>query len=132
TADVWCDVIDGKDTTVLAEYTDGFYKGSPCITANRYGKGFVYYIGCNMKIDELTMLYGYICDKAGVERCRLRPVPGVETVLRKGDAGEYIFAMNHTDSAVYIPIKNKLTDRISGISHTGSIRLEPYGVAVLY
>ncbi|MDX1357638.1 MAG: beta-galactosidase [Clostridia bacterium] len=132
TADVWCDVIDGKDTTVLAEYTDGFYKGSPCITVNKYGKGYVYYIGCNMKIDDLTMLYGFICGKAGVERCCLRPVPGVETILRKGDAGEYIFAMNHTDSAVYIPIENILTDRISGISHTGSIRLEPYGVAVLY
>ncbi len=132
TPNVWCDIIDEKETTVLAEYTDGFYKGSPCITVNNHGKGKVYYIGCNMDIDALAPLFDYICLGADVERADLRPVPGVETVIRKGAGGEFIFAMNYTDAAVYIPIERYYTDKITGTVFTKSIYLEPYGVVVLY
>ncbi|MCK5758279.1 MAG: beta-galactosidase trimerization domain-containing protein, partial [Clostridiales bacterium] len=132
TSNVWCDVIDSKDSTVLAEYTDGFYKGTPCITVNNFGKGKVYYIGCNMDIDDLTPLFNYISLEADVEKASIRPVPGVETVIRKGPERHYIFAMNHTNSTVYIPIDKEYTDKLSGSTFNGSIRLEPYGVVVLY
>ena len=131
-ADIWCDVIDGKGTTVLAEYTDGFYKGAPCITVNNYGKGKVYYIGCNLEIDALAPLFDYICREAGVERAPIMPVPGVETVLRRGVEGEFVFTLNHTDETVYIPIQRDYKDKISNGVFSGNIRLEPYGVAVLY
>lgn len=131
-ADVWCDIISSRDTTVLAEYTDGFYAGSPCITVNNYGRGKVYYIGCNLPIDSLASLFSYICSEADVRRAPLIPVPGVETVLRKNGENEYIFTMNQTDETVYVPLSNEYTDKIRGEVHTGSLRLEPYGVAVLY
>jgi len=132
TSNVWCDVIDSKDTTVLAEYIDGFYKGTPCITANNFGKGKVYYVGCNMDIDDLTPLFNFISFEANVEKASIRPVPGVETVIRKGHNCQYVFAMNHTDSTVYIPIDREYKDKLSGLTFSGSIPLEPYGVVVLY
>lgn len=131
-SDVWCDIIDSKKATVLAEYTDGFYKGSPCITMNNFGNGRVYYIGCNMDTASLSPLLDFICSEASIERAPIRSVPGVETVLRKNADMSYIFTMNHTDKTVYLPINRQFKEKISGKEFTGSIPLEPYGVAVLY
>lgn len=132
TADVWCDVIDSKKTTVLAEYTDGFYKNTPCITVNNYGEGKVYYIGCNLNTDALAPLFDYICREAAVERAPIPPVLGVETVLRRNKGKQYIFTMNQTDVPVSIPISRSYTDKITGKVFNDNVHLEPYGVAVLY
>ncbi len=131
-ADTWCDLIDPKDSVVLAEYTDGFYKGTPCITRNSSESGSVYYIGAHFDIDGYNGIFDYITTLAGIEKCPITPVKGVETVTRKSEAGTYIFVMNHTDETVFVPLDREYMELLGENQVRNALRLEPYGVAVLY
>ncbi|MFO7611216.1 MAG: beta-galactosidase trimerization domain-containing protein [Clostridia bacterium] len=131
-ADTWCDIVNERDSTVLAEYTGGFYSGTPCITSNSFGKGKVYYIGINTDMASYSAIFDYISEKAGVQRTPLRPVPGVETVTRKSPGSEYIFVMNHNDTPAIVPLDRQYTDAISKDHLSDCLRLESFGVAVIY
>jgi beta-galactosidase len=130
-ANTWCDLINSKDSTVLAEYNDGFYKGSPCITKTSYSNGAVYYIGAHMDRDSYKGFFDDISINADVKRCPVGPVKGVETVTWENSGNTYIFVMNHLNSAVYVPLDREYTELIQDKKVSSIIRLEPYGVAVL-
>jgi len=58
-------LIPGKDTEVLATYTDEFYEGKPAVTIHHLGKGTVTYVGVDsndgtLEKDVLTKLYAYL------------------------------------------------------------------------
>ncbi|MBN1623377.1 MAG: beta-galactosidase trimerization domain-containing protein, partial [Clostridia bacterium] len=130
-ADTWCDLIDQKDSIVIAEYNDGFYKGSPCITKNQYRNGAVYYIGTHLDRDGYNGFFDYISAHADVRRCPIGPVSGVETVTWEDSGNTCVFVMNHLNTAVYVPLDRDYTEMIMDKKVSSTLRLEPYGVAVL-
>ncbi len=120
-AAVWCDVIKPVTAKVLCTYTDRYFQGKAAVTVNDFGKGKVYYVGCDLEASAMEKLVRYISTQAGIE---IPDVPeGVEIVNRDGCT----IIMNHNDFDVSVSFKGK--SLIDGRDFDGS--LKAYGVEVL-
>lgn len=130
TANLWCDVITPVTAKPLGMYISDFYAGVPCMTVNSYGKGKVYYLGCDL--DEIAMekLGSYLCDQAGIA-AELYTIKGVETVPATDGVNDALFLMNHNAYPVMVPLKAAYTDMLHDKETEGVIQLAPYDVAVL-
>ena len=70
-----CDLIHTETARTLMVYTKDFYKGTPAVTVNQYGKGQAYYIASRVEERYLDILAGQIMDEQ-----KVRPV-----LIGKGD-----------------------------------------------
>ncbi|BCJ94071.1 beta-galactosidase [Anaerocolumna cellulosilytica] len=100
-AEKWCDIIELKGASVLAEYSSQFYKGSPAITEYSYGKGKVYYVGHEPDHRLMQIFNEYITGNAGINLLPTTP-DGVEITLRSAEAIDYVFVMNHNNFSVKV------------------------------
>lgn len=121
TASIWCDIIEPKTAETLCTYKDEYYKGNAAVTVNRYGKGTVYYIGCDLDEAAMKELVRLICDSAGIKT--LDAPEGVEIIRRNG----CVIVLNHSETAQEVPLSG--TSLISGEKFRGT--LEPYGAEVI-
>ena len=117
-AEIWCDIIKPVTAKVLSIYTDGYFKNKAAITVNIYGKGRVYYIGCDLEREALGELVRHISERCGIEI--VETPSGVEIVQREGCT----IIMNHNDCQVQVGLNGK--SLVSGQDFNG--RLEAYGV----
>ena len=90
-----CDIIHpDPETETVAEYQEDFYAGTPCVTRNRFGDGWAYYIGTQPEQSFLDELLESICRERKIKP--VYPSSGaVEVTRRVSEAGETIFIMNH-------------------------------------
>ncbi|MGN0182371.1 MAG: beta-galactosidase, partial [Candidatus Ornithomonoglobus sp.] len=116
-ANVWCDVIKPVTAEILCIYKDRYFRDKAAVTVNNFGRGKVYYVGCDLEAPALRYLVRYISRNAGIEM--LDAPEGVEIIRREG----YTIVMNHNDFAVQISLKGK--SLISGEQLNGE--LEAYG-----
>lgn len=115
---MWCDIINPTTAETLCTYSDCYFKGKAAVTVNSFGKGKVYYIGCDLETEALEHLVRYISENSGIE---ITDAPdGVEIVRRGG----CIIVMNHNDFAVQTQVVGR--SLISDTYFDG--RLEGYGV----
>ncbi len=91
----WCDIISLDGAHAIAEYTTGFYRGTPAITENAYGKGAVWYVGTEPGTELMAALSEYIIKKSGVQALGTAP-DGVEMMTRQKDQKIWLFVINHT------------------------------------
>ncbi len=115
---MWCDVIRPVTAKVLSIYSEGYFKNKAAITVNVYGKGRVYYIGCDLEEEALKRLVRHIGERCGIES--MDTPEGVEIVRRDG----CVIIMNHNDHKIQTGING--TSLISGQNFDGT--LEAYGV----
>ena len=120
-ASVWCDVIKPVTAKVLCTYSDRYFAGKAAVTVNQYGKGTVYYVGCDLEQDALKELIRYISQNAGIQ---LPDLPdGVELVKRE----YYCILLNHNEEEKKTDIRG--VSLLSGQSFDGL--LPGYGVEYL-
>ncbi|MFC5529752.1 beta-galactosidase [Cohnella yongneupensis] len=133
TASVWCDVLKSNGAQTLAEYGSHYYKDTPAVTVHPYGKGNVYYVGCDLDDDALSRLMSLITEREGVRRSLSRRYDGVEAIERTVDGREYVMLLNHNneEASVALPGAEAYVDALNDESHDGHIVIEPYGVRVL-
>ena len=97
-----CDILHPEGAEVLARYASNFYAGSPVVTKNAFGKGFVYYVGAQLEEKALSNVLGQATLTAGV-----KPLDGEETGLeitcRSIDGRRYYFIINLTQAAQPLP-----------------------------
>lgn len=97
TAGFLCDVIRTTTAEPIAVYGGNFYKGTPCITANKRGLGKAYYIGCEPQAEFLADFIGNICEESGIvplfETCG-----EIELSTRIGKDSDITFVINHGDT----------------------------------
>ena len=117
TAKFWCDVIEPENATVLASYAGDYYSGKAAITVNEYGKGRVYYVGCDLDESTLKGFVKYVSDECGIKTTQLPD--GVELVRRSG----CMFLLNHNEAACDSGIRGK--NLLTGETFDG--RIEGYG-----
>lgn len=116
----------------IATYRGRRMAGLPAITRNRYGRGWVFYIGTdcaeNSFHEELARIVG-----AAAHLAPLIPAPyGVEVVSREDANANYYFLLNLTEgphSSVDLP--RPMEDLISDRSGVTTVSLGPLQVAVL-
>lgn len=109
----WCDILKASGASVIAEYTDRFYKGSPAVTVNSYGSGKCYYVGTIGKRDFYKELCKIILSEAGLDIITDLP-QNVELSVRDGGDKRITFIFNNNDKAVEFSCMNK------------KFRLEPF------
>lgn len=104
---VWCDLIRPVTAQPLCVYADRWFKGVPAVTVNRYGKGKVYYIGCDLEPNALKDLVLHISRDAGI--AMLPEIHGVEIVRRENCT----ILLNHLPTPVQTNIQGTslLTDQ---------------------
>ena len=118
---MWCDVLKLFTAKVLCTYSDKYYRGRAAITVNQFGKGRVYYVGCDLDQGAVKELVRYISGAANI--CIPEIPEGVELVNRKNCR----ILLNYNDFQVQISLKGRslITNReFEGI-------LPPYGVEFL-
>ncbi|TGK03249.1 beta-galactosidase [Leptospira langatensis] len=91
-----CEILEPTTAKVWARYTDKnkFYKGKPVITCNKFGKGFVVYIGSSLSPVSLMLLYRRVLRLAGIPFQFYGP--NVEKTFRKGKSKDYEIYINHS------------------------------------
>lgn len=118
TAKLWCDIIRPQTAETLCTYGAEYYKGRAAVTCNRFGKGLVYYVGCDLDEAAMKELVAIINKSAGIE---LYEAPaGVEVISR----GEVTVVLNHNENPVKLEnIKGR--NALTGDEFSGEI--EGYG-----
>jgi beta-galactosidase len=129
-ARIWCDIIEPKESQVLAIYAKDFYAGRPAITMNNFGQGKAIYIGT------MSHQYFYYDLVAWLRQlCNLHPllkVPdAVEVSMRQKDDTKIFFLLNHQNTPVRITFFKPMHDFLTGNTFTGNYDLPPHGVLVL-
>lgn len=120
-ANIWCDIIEPETAEVIGRYDSEYYKGRAAVTVNNFGKGKVYYIGCDLDESAMSALVRLISANAGI---RITETPaGVEIVRRK----DCTFVINHNEYEENIPIEG--ISLISGDKFSGT--LKAYGAEVI-
>ena len=113
-ATIWCDIIKPITAETLCSYSDRYFKDKAAITVNDFGKGKVYYIGCDLEEEALKGFIRYISEKAGI---KITDAPdGVEIVHRD----QCTIIMNHNDYDVKVSLTGK--SLISGDIFNGELK----------
>lgn len=115
-AELWSELIEPAGAEVVATFMGGggWVDGKPAVTRHRYGAGVATYLGTRFAREVMAEVLQIACRDAGVDPVIDAP-PGVEAVRRHSEAGEFLFLLNHNDTAVDVRGK----------------RLGPRGVAIL-
>ena len=95
--EIWADIVEPETAEPVAWWTDRgkFYRGSPCVTVNRLGKGRVWYVGTSPDGVGTFLLYRHILKSAGLSPRFVGY--GVEIVDRRNEDGsEVSVILNHT------------------------------------
>ena len=97
----WCDIIELKGASQIAEYSTGFYRQTPAVTEHRYGIGIAWYIGTEPGEELMEDIMTYITGVCEVETLGTAG-DGVEMMTRESDDKVWLFVINHTgDEQVY-------------------------------
>lgn len=99
----WCDIVTLKGAEVLAEYKEEFYKDTPAITVNGFGKGKAFYIATEPDGPLMDRLADYLISELSLPNWGASP-DGVELTVRNGRKNDYMFAINHTNKAQSLKI----------------------------
>ena len=92
-ADVWQEDLVVTTAEVRAVYTDGPAGGRPAVTRHGHGEGVGWYISTRPDAEGLRAIMREVYADAGIA---VPATPdGVETILRRGDAADYLVAINH-------------------------------------
>lgn len=97
----WCDIIELKGASQIAEYSTGFYKQTPAITENAYQNGIAWYVGTEPGEELMEDLVAYFVEKSNVVTLGTA-ADGVEMMTRENEDQIWLFVINHTnDEQVY-------------------------------
>ncbi len=95
---LWRDILETETAQAVVCYDSEHYRGSPAVTVNPYGRGRVWYVGCDLEEEALSVLVKRITDEAGA--AYLPHPSGTEIVKRRAGEQEYVMLLNHTPDAV--------------------------------
>jgi len=126
----WADIINLNGANALAYYVKDYYRDTPAITMNCYGKGITYYVGTELGPEIMKKFITYATCKADVHQIIISP-EGVEVTRRKGVDGYYIFVLNHTAISQALEIDSGWQNVLGAENLKGNkLVLEPYGTAI--
>lgn len=128
-ARMWADVLHNETAQVQAVYHDKFYRGSPAVTRNRFGKGSAVYFGVAGCPD---LIRDYLPDLLAEYGVSMIPVPGeVYVTIRESAEKKYLFLinMNRADVGVDVPFQG--VDCLTGRRVGTRVLLPPLGVVLM-
>lgn len=127
---LWCDVVEPVSAETLGVYTQDYYSGESCLTVNAFGKGTVYYLGCDLDGDAMNRLMKYLCTRHGLSPVTY-PIEGVEQVEAQDGEHTALFVMNHNPYPAVVPLDRIYENALTNDEEKDTVTLKPYDVAVL-
>jgi beta-galactosidase len=126
----WRDSISLRGATPVARFGEDFFADTPAITSNALGAGRAFYVGTLLNPEGMDWLFGRVLDEAGVKPALTAPA-GVEMLIREGQGGRYLFALNHNEQPVSVTLPAGVhAELLTGKTASGRITLESNGVAI--
>ncbi len=126
-----CEIVHTETAKVLSVYEKEFYRGSPVITQNGYGKGKAYYQAAELDQDFLNFFYIECAKEVGIENPLLAELPyGVTASVRKGKE-DIIFLQNYNDEKVEFQAIGEWIDKNNEKKLKNVLNLEPFECKVL-
>ncbi len=127
----YCDWVKPGKAETLASYKDWHLEGYAAATRCAYGKGFGFYLGCEVEDDAFYDSLAACVLKAAKVGTRKLP-KGVEASVRAGQGRRLLFLVNHTEEPVEVEVPEKAKALSEGSPvKGGSVKLGRFGVAVL-
>ncbi|MDN3445627.1 beta-galactosidase [Microbacterium sp. APC 3901] len=122
---VWAERLKTTDAETAASFADGPAAGGPALTRREVGKGAAWFVATQPDRIAYRELIARLASDAGIA-----PHAGasrdVEVVRRTGDAGSFLFVINHGDSAAEIGVTGHdlVTDApATGYVPAGAVRI---------
>lgn len=131
TAKIWADILTPLTAQAMATYSSDYYSGAPAITVNSFGKGKVYYVGCDLDQKALNDLIRLIIAETSVTAALPEYIEGIEAVTKEKDGKKYTIIVNHKSTAVEVKINRASYDLLTGSMVNASLFLQPFGVVIL-
>lgn len=138
-AELLCDIIHTEGAETLSEYQKDFYKNTPVVTKNPYGRGKVYYIGTRSNKAFYSRIIEDICLEKGIPAA-LNGVPqekylklDVEITERESNEFRYVFVLNHSKAEKIITMPQEGLELLAKRKYLPGQKMgiEPYGVKIL-
>jgi beta-galactosidase len=130
TADVWAEHLELTGASAVVRHQDGPAAGRPAVTRRDVGDGAAWYVATRTDPAGTAALVDLLLTEAGVTP--VAPTePGVEVVRRRAEDGRsWVFAINHTDRRVAVPVHGHdlLTDAPTAVD---GLELDAGAVAVI-
>lgn len=127
----WCDIIQCNSAQPLATYNSHYYKGKPAVTVNNFGKGEVYYVGCDLGEASLSLLIKGIAEKSLLDKVIDESVEGVEVIRKEKDGKIFMVLLNHNNNPVHVKVSGEFDNLLTGTKIKDEVSIEAYGVVVL-
>ncbi|MGN6325387.1 beta-galactosidase [Pseudolysinimonas sp.] len=129
TASLWTEDLELRGAEALVRWSGGVLDGVPLLTRRPVGEGAALYLATRPDERGAADIIDRLVDAAA-----LAPVaeidPGLEATRRIGDAGSFLFVINH-DTDAPRAVRAHGVDLVSGRSSAGSFEIPPGGVAVI-
>ena len=127
----FCELLRLRGARALATYTQSFFAGRPAITTNRFGLGEALYIATQPGPDLLRSLFSEVLAKRDLH-APARADIGVELMVRQGEAGEFLFVVNHNSSEAKIDYADwRGIDLLTGQPISGMGNLASFAVLII-
>ena len=128
---LWCDILQLNGATSLAGYGKDFFKGTPALTVNSFGKGKAYYVATLPDKAFLRKFLKAVCAERGVHPVMEAPA-NVEAVVRNRGQEDYLFVMNHNYNPVRITLpEGRFVDLLTREPMEGEVEFSAIRPAVL-
>jgi beta-galactosidase len=129
-ASVLSDEVDPITAEVLATYASGWREDLPAVTAHRFGKGRVIYVGTSLRGEGVAALVTHLCAEVEVSGQCETPA-GLHVYQRVGPDERLWFALNYTEKALSFSPPGSWVDILSGETCEGEVRVAPLDVRIL-
>ena len=124
--------VEAPSVEVLAEYADGYYRGSPALVRNTVDNGSAYYYGAVFTVEAAAALVALLSIGSPTGDW-IELSQQVELCIREHPetGNRLIFLLNYSDENQTITLHKEATDILSGRMVQGTVALAPYNVCIL-
>ena len=130
----YCEFIHPEGAEVLASYASGWYRGTPAVTCNRYGKGLAVYQACRDTGSLKERILEGLLKVAGIESLvdtKSALPQGVTAHSRTDGEHTYLFLENYSETETHqVVLKDAMLDLLGG-GKVETVTLSPYSFRVL-
>jgi beta-galactosidase len=123
----WSEDVRLAGAKAVRWYANGGLAGSPAVTRHEYGHGVAWYVSTELSGEAYDDLLAEVLADAGIAAGELPA--GVELVRREAGGASWLFAINHTDAPVEVPVTG--VELISAGRVDGELAMAPGGFAVI-
>jgi beta-galactosidase len=125
------DYIKTTTAEVLGRFGRDYYMNEPAVLRNRYGGGWVYYVGSSASFDLVWDLVKFI-EREHDLRAEITPPDGVEVIKKVKGEKTFYFLFNHSHEPQIVDLpEGTFRDLIKGNLYEKKARLQPLDVLIL-